>query len=432
MKPARAETVVVLAAALWWTTAATARGDEGFALVGGERIVFFGDSITHAGLYITYIDAYLLTRFPDKTFHLINHGISSETIAGTSEPDHTPRRPHALPRFTRDVAAWKPDIVVSCFGMNDGNYHPFDAERFARYQSGTRTLIERTRTEGRGRLILLTPPPYDSYRRVVSDPQAVSFGYKFPAIDYDQTLERYSRWLLTIAERGVEVVDVHSALNEHLRQRRADRVSFALTEDGIHPNETGHWLMARTLLLAWRAPADCADVRIDARSAKVESGEVRGLKIQRSSLAFAWRTPIPMPIDPDWNSRSVALDRVSERLNRYRLTITHLTQPHYRMFARFADDQKDVDVGVFSEGQLSQGLDLTSVAKFPTVELSQQILSRLKKHRKSTYDRWRAAATASRTTDAPLDLAPEDTKEYDALRALAKPREVVIRLVNPP
>ena len=92
---------------------------------GGERIVFFGDSITQAGGYIADVEVFLLTRFPGKTFTIFNHGISSETISGTSEADHHPRRPDAHRRFSRDVAAWKPDVVVACFGMNDGNYqHP--------------------------------------------------------------------------------------------------------------------------------------------------------------------------------------------------------------------------------------------------------------------------------------------------------------------
>ncbi len=149
-----------------------ASGEEPFYLQGGEAIVFFGDSITQNGQYVNYVEAFLLTRFPDKQFRIINHGINSETVSGTSEPDHDPPRPDSHPRFARDVAAWKPDVVVACFGMNDGNYHPFEEERFARYQAGVRRLIDRVRDEAKAKkLTLLTPPPYDSYRRTAFDPQ---------------------------------------------------------------------------------------------------------------------------------------------------------------------------------------------------------------------------------------------------------------------
>ena len=55
-----------------------------FFLKDGERIVFFGDSITENGAYVQYVDAFLRTRFPQLRFEVLNRGISSETNAGTS------------------------------------------------------------------------------------------------------------------------------------------------------------------------------------------------------------------------------------------------------------------------------------------------------------------------------------------------------------
>ena len=37
-----------------------------------KRIVFLGNSITYAGQYITYIDAYLSIRYPQKNYEIIN------------------------------------------------------------------------------------------------------------------------------------------------------------------------------------------------------------------------------------------------------------------------------------------------------------------------------------------------------------------------
>ena len=237
---ARGWMAVVLAIGICfgWIDPNESRADDvPFDLEGGERIVFFGDSITQAGGYIADVEVFLLTRFPDRTFAIFNHGISSETISGTSEADHHPRRPDAHSRFTRDVAAWKPDVVVACFGMNDGNYHPFEPERFARYQEGVRRLIDRTRIETHARLVLVTPPPFDAYRRSASDPNAVEYGYKFPAIDYDRTLQEYSRWLLAMTghERGPLVIDVHGVLDEHLK-RRASRPSELLPRRRRRPS----------------------------------------------------------------------------------------------------------------------------------------------------------------------------------------------------
>jgi lysophospholipase L1-like esterase len=428
MIPNRRRCVNVLFALCLAGSLRGARGDESFFLKGGERVVFFGDSITQSGQYVDCIETFLLTRFPDKRFTIINHGISSETISGTSEADHLPRRPHALPRFTRDVAAWKPDVLVACFGMNDGNYHPFDASRLAKYQGGVRTLIARTRDEARATLVLMTPPPFDPYRRTVVDPHAKEFGYKYPAVDYDQTLERYSEWLVGLRAEGFIVADVHTATNEHLVHRREHEVSFTLADDGVHPNPTGHWIMAQTLLLAWHAPAVCADAMIDAKGLTAERGEVRDVRRVGQAIEATWHTPLPMPIDPAWDRRSLDQERMSDRMNVYRLAVAGLDAPRYRLHARFADETAEVDVGTYSAEQLARGLDVTRQPRFPTVAIGPDILALVKQHRRVVYDRWRKQIAAPRSSEAPAPMS-EDDDPARKIRRLTQPRDVRIRLV---
>src|SRR5436190_1960350 len=57
-------------------------------LPGVKRILFLGDSITHAGQYVDYFEAYLAVRFPDRQFEVINVGLSSETVSGLTEEGH--------------------------------------------------------------------------------------------------------------------------------------------------------------------------------------------------------------------------------------------------------------------------------------------------------------------------------------------------------
>src|SRR5207245_9870562 len=106
------------------------RAADLFLLQDGQRVVFLGDSNTFAGQYIAYLDAYLYTRFPDKKFELLNLGLPSETVSGLSEPDHPYPRPCIFERLDRILEKTKPDIVVACYGMNDGIYHPFSVQRF--------------------------------------------------------------------------------------------------------------------------------------------------------------------------------------------------------------------------------------------------------------------------------------------------------------
>jgi lysophospholipase L1-like esterase len=412
---------------LLMSSAAGTRAGEEFALKGGERILFFGDSITQGGAYVTDVELYLRTRFPSKTFTIINHGISSETISGTSEPDHDPRRPDAHDRFERDVAAWNPDVVVACFGMNDGNYHPFDEERFRAYQAGVNKLIDRVNALPKARLVLLTPPPFDPYRRQVGDPNAVHFGYKFPAIDYDQTLDHYAKWLLSLRTDGRVVADVHQAMNDHLAARRRDRVSFYLAGDAVHPNATGHLLMAQALLQAWHAPALVSEAIIDAETRTSSSESVEAIQSADGGLAARWTTKIPMPIDPDCDAKSLEVAKIAETLNRHRLAIQGLSPGRYALHVQ-EEGHADLNVGTWTAGQLAEGLDLTALESFPSNRRAREVFRALSTQRAEEYASWRKQIAAP----APAISQPLAEEDRDAVRTLCREMTLQIQVTPAP
>ncbi len=106
---------------------------EDFSPLKAKRILFLGDSITHAGGYISIIEARLIANGVESRPESINLGLPSETCSGLSEPDHPFPRPDVHERLDRALAAAKADLVVACYGMNDGIYYPFSEERFAAY-----------------------------------------------------------------------------------------------------------------------------------------------------------------------------------------------------------------------------------------------------------------------------------------------------------
>ncbi len=98
------------------------------AVPDAKRIVFLGDSITYSGHYIDYVEAVLLSQFPKSEFELINIGLPSETVCGLSEPGHAGGkfpRPNLHERLDRVLMKLKPDLIMACYGMNDGIYYPF-------------------------------------------------------------------------------------------------------------------------------------------------------------------------------------------------------------------------------------------------------------------------------------------------------------------
>ena len=202
------------------------------------RIVFLGDSITYSGQFVEFIEAYFVTRFSERRIEFLNLGLPSETVSGLSEDGHADGkfpRPDLRERLARVLKKTKPDLVIACYGMNDGIYLPFNAERFQKFKDGTLWLRERVTAAG-ARIILVTPPTFDE----------VKGGHP----GYNHTLDLYSDWLLAQRAAGWDVVDSHGPMSRYLAERRARDLSFFLTNDGVHCNETGHWIIAKQILLS--------------------------------------------------------------------------------------------------------------------------------------------------------------------------------------
>jgi lysophospholipase L1-like esterase len=406
----------------------TANGDQPFELKGGERILFFGDSITQSGQYVNNFELYLLTRYPKKQFFIINHGISSETLSGLSEPDHDPPRPCALDRFTRDVANWKPDIIFACFGMNDGIYHPFSKERFERFKQGVESLIERVRTETpRARLVLVTPPPFDPYRRQVGDDSAQHFGYKFPAIDYDETLRQYSQWMTTTNFPGVAVVDVNQALTEHLRLRRRNEVSFFLAGDGVHPDETGHWLIAACILEACGVQGEPFALTISPSAANASAGRVFGFQSDDGGIRLDWTTELPMPLSDDCDAASLQLQNFGVRWNSWRVSVSSELVAERPQLLVSSNAAEAPLVLAPTRNELVKGVNLASDREWPPHGIARDVRDCVLRRNKARYDLWRARIQTPDPSDD-QELPADDEAETNAIRALVQPQSMHIEL----
>ena len=58
-----------------------------------QRVLFFGDSITQNGLYVSLIEYALKKANPEVDYDIISIGLSSETVSCLSEEDHPFPRP---------------------------------------------------------------------------------------------------------------------------------------------------------------------------------------------------------------------------------------------------------------------------------------------------------------------------------------------------
>lgn len=248
-------------------------------LDGVRRVVFVGDSITYSGQFIEEIETYLRLKNPDMRTEFLDLGLPSETVSGLSEPGHAGGafpRPDLHERFVRVLEQLKPDLVVACYGMNDGIYYPFGEDRFRKYQDGIRLLRARSAAAG-AKVLHLTPPVFDPVPIQSHTLPAGLAEYRQPYAGYDEVLARYSDWLISERANGWDVVDIHGPMRALLDARRGKDPAFRLAGDGVHAGPEGHWLMARAVLKHWNAidPKD-----LDATSAEaVFQAMPRGLEV---------------------------------------------------------------------------------------------------------------------------------------------------------
>lgn len=218
-------------------------------LKGKERILILGDSITQAGGYVAHFDAWLVKRYPQQRFTVINAGVSSETISGLSEEGHAGGRfprPDLHERLERVLAKTRPDLIIACYGINCGIYLPLDEARFESYRKGILRLREAGKQCG-AQVVHVTPPIFDDHGK--------------DGFDYDEVLTAYSKWLVEQRKQGWNVADLHSEMRAKVDRARQDDPKFTLQGDGVHPNAAGHWLMAQCLIAYFG----------DAESAKLDS-----------------------------------------------------------------------------------------------------------------------------------------------------------------
>ncbi|MCA9010945.1 MAG: SGNH/GDSL hydrolase family protein [Planctomycetaceae bacterium] len=220
-----------------------------------RRILFLGDSITYAGGFINMLELQLRLHAVDPMPELLNLGLPSETCTGLSEPDHPFPRPNIHERLDRALATLKPDVVVACYGMNDGIYYPFSPERFKKYQEGINRLIDVVHASG-AKLILMTPPPFDPMALKAAGKLLPESSGKFAWFavyeHYDEVIRQYAAWIVEQKDRVEMVIDLHTPILAFWSKQRETDPTFTVAPDGVHCNTQGHQTIAEVIAKAWK------------------------------------------------------------------------------------------------------------------------------------------------------------------------------------
>src|SRR5436190_15562388 len=259
---------------------------ESFALKEGDRVVFYGDSITDQRLYTTFTETYVLTRFPKLDVSFVHSGWGGDRVTGGGGGPIDLRLP-------RDVFAYKPTVMTIMLGMNDGSYRTFDEKIFGTYAKGYQHIIDSVKESLPGiRITVIQPSPFDD----VTQPPRFEGGY-------NAVLVRYSQFVKELAQKEkLGVADLNSPVVAALEKAKGTDAELAkkIIPDRVHPGPGGHLLMAGELLKSWQAPALVSALEIDARAKTVpdaKRAKISGLKTGDEISWMQLDEALPMPVD---------------------------------------------------------------------------------------------------------------------------------------
>jgi lysophospholipase L1-like esterase len=310
----------------------------------GDKVVFYGDSITHYGRYHYYIRLFYATRFPERNISFVNAG-----IAGSSATD-------SLPRLYDDVLSRKPGRVYVMFGINDVGRRNYKeaacgpemtakrAEAIKNYEASMLETVKKIRETGAA-AVVVTPPPYDQY------------SAKNQTENYAACNDGLSKGVELIrkmaAGQNCPVIETHAPMTDALLKN--PEIKFA--NDRVHPNPFGHMVIAYFILKAQGVPGIVAMVSVDSGEKRVVTAEncaVSNLEVKDGSLSFDYHAKsLPFPVSQEYKD-SLAVVPWDE-LNREIIQIKGLPAGKYRLRA------SGLDAGVFGAADFAAGVNIAGL-----------------------------------------------------------------------
>lgn len=178
-------------------------------------IAFIGDSVTqgcfecyrtHSGMFDTVYDpnfAYsqrvreiLNMLYPSAQVNVINSGISGDKAT------------EGIKRFNRDVAAYKPDLVVISYGLNDSVR---GIDNIQNYLSAVGTLIDDAQAIGAEVIFLTQNRMCDKISKTLTDATLVSVAEETMPTQNGNVLKEYFDKVTDLCkQKGVAVCDTYS------------------------------------------------------------------------------------------------------------------------------------------------------------------------------------------------------------------------------
>ena len=277
-----------------------------------------GDSITEQHLYSSFMEDYLLMCQPTMNQSIINFGWSGEQAPGF------------LARLGTDVFPFKPTVMTTCYGMNDGHYGPINDDTATQYRTAQTGIVEALKKNGVRVIVLGSSKCVDSfyYHRGNPDPN------QGPDV-YNKTLGSLADIDKDIAAKeGVVYADTFGITMDAMQKAKAafgnDYQIFG--GDGVHPDPNGHLVMAYVFLKALGCDGNIGTITVDMGSnqatgtpgQEIVSCKAGAVDVKSTRYPFCFNGAMGSKV-PGETAAVTQFFPFNDDLNRYMLVVKGLT-----------------------------------------------------------------------------------------------------------
>jgi lysophospholipase L1-like esterase len=285
------------------------------------------------------MEDYLLMCQPADNLHVSQFGWGGETAAGFQK------------RMRNDTLRFKPTLITTCFGMNDGGYGPLVNERADLYRTSQQQIIDKAKKAGVRTIIVGSPGCVDTDK---------FRGPKFSAV-YNKTLGELRDIAHEVADaNGVAFADVHTPMMDAMTKAKEKygKEYHVGGPDGVHPDANGYLVMAYAFLKALGCDGEIGKINVDLRSNKAtaEHGH-KVLSCAEGKVEIeSSRYPFCFYGDPKTTSATTGIIEFipfNEELNRFTLVVEN--SPAEMCKITWGPSTRE-----FSKDQLAKGINLAA------------------------------------------------------------------------
>lgn len=311
----------------------------------GDYVAICGDSITEQKTYSAYIEEYLLACQPAPKLQASQFGWGGETSWDF------------LDRMENDVLRFKPSVATLCYGMNDGDYSKTKPDRLEQFTNALDGIVKKFKAAGVREIVVGSPGAVDttSFKGALFRPSTPD--------EYNATLADFSEAAQKVARKhGVTFADLQGPMLEVMAKLKAKYGDNYLLvgDDGIHPKEAGHLVMAYAFLKALGCKGEIGTIVLDGATGratatdghKVLSASRDTVRLESTRYPFCFSGD---PSKPEATAGVIEFLPFNEDLNRFVLVVKNLPANAKNVKVTWGGESRE-----FTREQASKGINLAA------------------------------------------------------------------------